>query len=70
MADHDDNRPRWPFPEHGKLTAHPKRQWCKWLDGKTQYFGPWRKLLAHTVAVFLNQRQGHPPLQLDLLIDP
>jgi hypothetical protein len=28
-----------------------------------------RKFLAHTVAVFLNQRQGHPPLQLNLLID-
>ena len=35
-------RPRWPFPEHGKLTAHPRRHWCKWMGGKTHYFGPWR----------------------------
>jgi hypothetical protein len=36
------NRPKWPFPQHGKLTAHPRRHWCKWLDGASRYFGPWR----------------------------
>jgi len=35
-------RPRWPFPEHGKLTAHPRHLWCKWIDGGTRYFGRWQ----------------------------
>lgn len=29
----------------------------------------WRKLLSHTLAVYLNVRQGHPPLQLELLLN-
>ena len=37
-----DKRPKWPFPQHGKLTAHPRGHWCKWLDRSTQYFGRWR----------------------------
>lgn len=40
MTEH--NRPRWPFPEHGALTAHPKGKWCKWIKGRTEYFGHWR----------------------------
>lgn len=73
MANHDDNRPRWPFPEHGKLTAHPKRQWCKWLDGKTQYFGPWRnpdtgeefaKAALRRYLAFLRAREERKPVEI------
>ena len=50
------------------MRFHMQRTWAKDLWHLTVRLA--RKHLAQTVAMFLNQRQGHPPLQLDLLLDP
>lgn len=66
--------PRWPFPEHGKLTAHPKHQWCKWIDGGTKYFGPWQepdpgqefaKAALKRYLAFMHARAEDRPVQID-----
>ncbi len=38
---HDNPKPAWPYPEHGKLTAHPNGQWVKKFKNRLMYFGPW-----------------------------
>ncbi len=38
---HDNRKPVWPYPQHGKLTAHPNGQWVKKVKGELVYFGPW-----------------------------
>gem|GEM_PF-6804621 len=35
-------RPVKPYPEF-PLTAHPTGLWCKAINGKTWYFGPWAR---------------------------
>jgi len=67
-------RPKWPFPEHGKLTAHPKRQWCKWIDGGTRYFGPWQnpdpdnefaKAALKRYLAYMHAKTEQRPIQVD-----
>jgi len=67
-------RPSWPFPQHGKLTAHPEHQWCKWIDGATRYFGPWRhpdagdefaKAALKRYLAYLQARADDRPVQVD-----
>jgi integrase len=67
-------RPKWPFPEHGKLTAHPKRQWCKWIDGGTRYFGPWQnpdpgdefaKAALKRYLAYMHAKAEQRPIQVD-----
>lgn len=33
-------KPKKPYPEF-PLTAHPNGNWCKRINGRTYYFGPW-----------------------------
>jgi hypothetical protein len=55
-------------PVIGQLAQrfHCQRTWARDLWHLCSRLA--RKILSHTVAVLLNARQGHPPLQLDLLI--
>jgi len=34
-------KPKWLHSRTAKLTAHPNGQWCKKINGKMIYFGPW-----------------------------
>ena len=70
-----DKAPKWPFPEHGKLTAHPQHQWCKWIDGGTKYFGPWRqpdpgdefaKAALKRYLAFMHAKAEQRPVQVDV----
>jgi len=67
-------RPRWPFPEHGKLTAHPRHLWCKWIDGGTRYFGPWQdpdpgdefaKAALKRYLAYMHAKSQDRPVQVD-----
>ena len=69
-----DKQPKWPFPEHGKLTAHPRHLWCKWLDGATRYFGPWRdpdpgdefaKAALKRYLAYMHAKSDQRPVQVD-----
>lgn len=55
-------------PVIGQLAErlHAKRTWARDLWHLCARLG--RKVLAHTTAVFLNARLGHPPLQLEWLL--
>lgn len=55
-------------PVIGQLATrfHCQQTWARDLWHLCVRLG--RKLLSHTAAVLLNWRQGHPPLQLDLLV--
>jgi hypothetical protein len=55
-------------PVIGQLAErlHAKRTWARDLWHLCARLG--RKVLAHTAAVLLNARLGHPPLQLELLL--
>ena len=73
MSEHI-KRPKWPFPEHGKLTAHAKRLWCKWIDGGTKYFGPWRhpdpgqefaKSALKRYVAYIQAKADQRPVELD-----
>ena len=50
--------PKWPFPEHGKLTAHPRRHWCKWIDGKTVFLNDYRVMHDPIYRDYLRRVQG------------
>lgn len=56
-------------PLIGQLAGrfHIQSTWARDLWHLTQRLA--RKILSHTVAVFLNVRHKNPPLQLDLLLD-
>jgi hypothetical protein len=56
-------------PLIGQLAGrfHIQVTWAKDLWHLTERLT--RKILGHTLAVFLNIRHGHPPLQLELLLD-
>ena len=56
-------------PLIGQLAGrfHMQTTWARDLWHLTERLA--RKILSHTVAVFLNIRNNHPPLQLDLLLD-
>ena len=56
-------------PLIGQLATrfHMQTTWARDLWHLTERLS--RKILSHTVAVFLNVRHNHPPLQLDLLLD-
>jgi hypothetical protein len=56
-------------PVIGQLATHfhCQRTWARDLWHLCARLA--RKLLSHTIAVLLNAGQGHPPLQLDLLLD-
>lgn len=56
-------------PLIGQLAGrfHIQTTWARDLWHLTERLA--RKILSHTVAVFLNIRHNHPPLQLELLLD-
>ena len=67
-------RPKWPFPQHGKLTAHPRGHWCKWLDRGTRYFGRWRtpdpgdefaKAALKRYLAYVQAKADQRPVQLE-----
>ena len=35
------NRPVWPYPEVGRVSAHPRGQWCKQINNQMHYLGRW-----------------------------
>ena len=34
-------KPFWPYSDVVKMTAHPRKQWCKKVRGRLYYFGTW-----------------------------